>query len=441
MPATELALPIISTVRTDIMDESVGDALLLNRYFKNGDRDAMGELFNRHARTAYHLALATLDNAADAEEAVQAAFIRILLRGGKSEIHNVRGWIMRIVVDVCRDKAKEEIRRRKRQEAAGSNRATATQPDDEKDELVAAAVGAIHALPKKYRVPVWLHHLEGLPFKEVGYALSLPEDTVAQQASRGIEQVRQSLVAAGFTASVVDLREVLTSSALPPAPATLTASIKTLIASAATNRIAVASGITAAKGVIAAVRFVIAGAIVLGAVALMALYRGGDGGGNNETQADADAPVAAKPGPKAPAPLQTFAETLDTKIDVNYHRDYLSEVLDDLVRRAGLRVAFPKPIDKMFTFTLEEKGIAIKQVLEKLAAAGKLDLDLSGDTAVFWKKADDKLLAEFELKIQATNADARCEAAYDLGQLGDKRIYPLLTKLLSDKDLAVAIAA
>src|SRR5262249_32914886 len=97
--------------------EADRDELLIKRFFSNRDPQAIEELFHRHANSAYRLALADLENAADAEEAVQAAFLHILT-GGPKEIRSVRGWIMRIVADKCRDKIKEEARRRARQEAA-----------------------------------------------------------------------------------------------------------------------------------------------------------------------------------------------------------------------------------------------------------------------------------------------------------------------------------
>jgi RNA polymerase sigma factor (sigma-70 family) len=445
MPVTELNLISMSDAQSNVaaQREPTSDALLLVRYFKHGSRDAMDELFNRHTNTAYRLALAEIGNAADAEEAVQAAFLQILLKGGKAKIGNVRGWIMRIVIDTCRDKLKEEIRRRKRQETAAQSQdqsaASASATDSEKAELVSAAISAIKGLPTKYRLPVWLHHLEGLSFKEVGYALSLPEDTVAQQSSRGLEQVRQSLAALGFTASAAAIPALLTSSSLPGAPAALTASLKNLIANAAEQGARAGTAVPNALALKTKAAFAGAVLLVVIAAALVQYH----GGRKNEAKQDGDETSAAASPALPPneeiGKLQ--APILEKKVDAAYRRDSLSEVLNDLDRHASLRSAFSRAIDKSFLFTLEEKQVTVRQLLEKLAKEGKLDLECHGDEVVFWKKADDKTIAELDRKLLDGDEEARCEAIYDLALLGDKRIYPLLSRALSDKQAIVAAKA
>ena len=158
-----------------------------------------------------------------------------------------------------------------------------------------------------------------------------------------------------------------------------------------------------------------------------------------------DSAAAAAPGLKdAEAPPgidKSLTALLDKKIDVLYRRDCLLEVLGDLDKRVGLRSNIPDPIERSFLFTLDEKQATVRQVLEKLAAGGKLDLEYHGDEVVFWKKADDRVLAELQKKLTEGDVEARCEAVHDLAQLGDKRIYPLLFQGLSDKQEAVVAHA
>ena len=308
MLVTELHRPDMTRMESTHANagDPSSDTELLRRYFGHGDRDAMNSLFIRYANTAYRVALADLENAADAEEVVQTAFLYVLQHGNR-DVQNVRGWIMRIVVSACHDKMKEESRRRDRQQAAAENRTIAMEADRENAELVAAAIGAIKALPEKYRLPVWLHHLEGLTFREVAAALSLPEDAVAQQASRGMEQVRQSLAVAGFSAVAVALPELL-GATLPVAPAALTASFKTMIAGSAAKSAGAAAAGMGAKTAAAAtsMKLAIAGALLLATMAVAVVFHSGshplplqqDEGGGHAT-----APVTP-PTPPAPAPAR-----------------------------------------------------------------------------------------------------------------------------------------
>jgi hypothetical protein len=84
---------------------------------------------------------------------------------------------------------------------------------------------------------------------------------------------------------------------------------------------------------------------------------------------------------------------LAVELDFDCRRAYLSEVLDELHQRMGLRAAFPAPIDGSFALTIEPARITVRQVLERLASVGGLDLEYDGDEAVFWRKADETTLA------------------------------------------------
>ncbi|MCY3017845.1 MAG: HEAT repeat domain-containing protein [Planctomycetota bacterium] len=150
----------------------------------------------------------------------------------------------------------------------------------------------------------------------------------------------------------------------------------------------------------------------------------------------------------------SLAQLLVKKADVLYRWDYLPEVLDDLKQRFGLhsacrgvQVAYGQMKPELghlapseennFTFTFEAQQVTIKEVLERLAAAGGLRSEYRGDTVVFWKKADDALLAQLEKELKSEDVQARCDAVCGLSRLSDLRIYPLLFKALSDPDPAV----
>ena len=101
----------------------IDDLSLMQKYVNQGDSEALGTLFRRHADSAYRTALRFTRNQADAEDAVQSAFIKIMrdapgYRGGKG----VRVWIMKIVASACRDSIKQSIRRRNREQIAVEER-------------------------------------------------------------------------------------------------------------------------------------------------------------------------------------------------------------------------------------------------------------------------------------------------------------------------------
>ncbi|MCY3020680.1 MAG: HEAT repeat domain-containing protein [Planctomycetota bacterium] len=148
--------------------------------------------------------------------------------------------------------------------------------------------------------------------------------------------------------------------------------------------------------------------------------------------------LAVSPRYSAPAcAAETVDEILAQKIDVDFWRDYPEEVLALLEIRTGLKSVCPSTIERTFIFNLQEKDLPVKTLLEKLTAAGRLEMERRAGLLVFWQKADDKTLKELGEKLQSADRWARCEAAWDLGNLADPRIYPLLFQAAGDPDSGV----
>ncbi|HVR87398.1 MAG TPA: sigma-70 family RNA polymerase sigma factor [Planctomycetota bacterium] len=214
----------------DSIPTRADDAALLRAFSERGDRQAINVLLARHADAAYRVALRCCRNSADAEDAVQVAFIEVLRHAAKYRGESaVRAWIFGFIVNACRHKAREEGRRASREErAAGSGVLPAEDP-----ALQDAVRSAVRGLPEHYRLPVWLHYCEGLSSPEVADALSLSENTVRSQLSRGVEELRLTLSASGLSVTAVAVVGALASAAVESAPASLTSSLSGLSSSAA----------------------------------------------------------------------------------------------------------------------------------------------------------------------------------------------------------------
>jgi len=213
------------SARIPVLGEPPDDAALLKRFVERNDRQAMGILFSRHADAAYRLALRVCRHAADAEDAVQAAFFEMLRHAAKYRGESaVKPWIFGFVVNACRHKAREEGRRAAREERAAA--ATGEGAPREDPHLQSAVRNAVQELPDPYRVPIWLHYCEGLTSGEVAETLSLSENTVRSQLSRGVDQLRTSLATTGLSVSGAALTGALAAAAAAEtAPATLTATL------------------------------------------------------------------------------------------------------------------------------------------------------------------------------------------------------------------------
>lgn len=130
-------------------------------------------------------------------------------------------------------------------------------------------------------------------------------------------------------------------------------------------------------------------------------------------------------------------EVLDKKLDASYTRVYLSELVGDLRARAKLETVYPLTLNRSFNFTLADKNADVKTILDKVVAAGNLEKEIKNGVVIFTQKADDKVIADLTTKLQDTDRWKRCEAVWQLSQLADKRIYPLLFKASADADAGV----
>lgn len=234
----------------DVAESQPSDLDALRRFGAKGAPDALGELFARHSDSAYRLALAMTHNAADAEDAVQAAFLQIVshkCRFDERRGTSVRGWLMGIVIHSVQRKVREEARRHRRELKLSAARRDNEAADEA--QLRDEAVQAVRELPEPYRVPVWLHFLEQLSFEEIGGALAQPVSTVRDHSHRGIEMVRTQLVARGYVvASTSAMAALVATAPLAPAPASLAALGSQALAVAKGSSALAASGF-AFKGV------------------------------------------------------------------------------------------------------------------------------------------------------------------------------------------------
>jgi RNA polymerase sigma-70 factor, ECF subfamily len=159
-----------------------------------GDQRAYRELAGRHLPAMLGLARRVLGNAADAEEVVQEAMLRVWTHAPRWQpLAAFRTWLTRVVVNLCLD--------RKRRaswvalEAAGeivdpAPSAAEQSETDERDRLVA---DAIEELPARQRAAIMLTYSEGLSNAQVAEILDTTVSAVETLLMRGKQNLRRAL--------------------------------------------------------------------------------------------------------------------------------------------------------------------------------------------------------------------------------------------------------
>ncbi len=198
------------------------DAELLRRFSSQGDREALGALFRRHAGFAFRTAHLILKEAGAAEDVVQEAFLQVLRQApGFDPARPFQPWFRAVVAHT----ALKHLRTSRRRDA---REAQAIRPDLVTEEPTMAMIDRetrsrlrteVEALPEDLRLPVELHYQAGYSYKEVARALGCPEGTVATRLAAARERIKIALVTAGvLLAAGTSLEEALAAAGPLPAP-------------------------------------------------------------------------------------------------------------------------------------------------------------------------------------------------------------------------------
>jgi RNA polymerase sigma-70 factor (ECF subfamily) len=172
-------------------------------------RGRFAELVARHQRRAARIGFHYLRDAADADEAVQDAFVKAYLHIGTfREELPFEVWFTRILINGCLDRLKARRRRERwiappAVDAAGNERDPAEylrsrgpSPEDRllSKERRQQVLAALSRLPERQRLVFMLSHFEGRSSREVSAMTGLNESTVRVHLFRAIRRLRALLV-------------------------------------------------------------------------------------------------------------------------------------------------------------------------------------------------------------------------------------------------------
>jgi RNA polymerase sigma-70 factor, ECF subfamily len=183
-------------------DSSAADVEAVERMAR-GDHDAVGDLYDRHGRSVYSLALRVLRDQSDAEEVVQEVFSQAWRQAQRYDRR--RGSVIAWLLTVARSRAIDRLRGRKaRPEPAGDETLlgdlpATDQPPDEQAVWAGQAArirGALEGISALQRVAIELAFFEGLTHAEISERLELPLGTVKTRIRQGLLTLRDRLAGA-----------------------------------------------------------------------------------------------------------------------------------------------------------------------------------------------------------------------------------------------------
>ena len=133
-------------------------------------------IYNRRVDMVYRVCFMLLKNAADAEDAVQTVFIKLMQSGTSFADHeHEKAWLIRTARNHCLN-VLSHWWRRKRVSMDGLAEPAAGLEDDAR-ELWRLVLD----MPAKYKTVVYLYYYEGYTAREIADILEMKESTVRSQ--------------------------------------------------------------------------------------------------------------------------------------------------------------------------------------------------------------------------------------------------------------------
>ena len=174
---------------------------------KQGNMQALEELFQRHEKIVYHIVLRTMGAGEDVKDISQEVFLKAYRNLSKFDGKSASStWIYRIAVNTCID----EMRKRKgkqtysldaelEQEDGNYQRQFADTVDTPEQSLIRQelrqeVVTALEQLSPEHKTALVLREMQGFSYEEISEITQTPLGTVKSRISRAKIQLKEEIL-------------------------------------------------------------------------------------------------------------------------------------------------------------------------------------------------------------------------------------------------------
>ena len=168
----------------------IADKIVQDQARQHADEAALAALVSQYSGTLYRVAYSVLRNAADAEDAVQEAFMRVLRhRDTLHEVRDQRVWLIRIVWNVVLDRKRRAKSRPETDDVSELARVLPAGGLSAEERAAAAqhhahVLACVEQLPAKERQVLMLSAFEELTSVEIASVVGITESSVRSRLFR-----------------------------------------------------------------------------------------------------------------------------------------------------------------------------------------------------------------------------------------------------------------
>jgi RNA polymerase sigma-70 factor (ECF subfamily) len=168
----------------------IADKVVCDGVRQHAEEEALSALVSQYSGTLYRVAYSVLRNSADAEDAVQEAFMRVLRhRDTLSDVRDQRVWLIRIVWNIVLDRKRRSKTRPETDDVAELSRVLPAKGLSAEQRAAAAehhahVLACVEQLPAKEREVLMLSAFEELNSVEIAAVVGITESSVRSRLFR-----------------------------------------------------------------------------------------------------------------------------------------------------------------------------------------------------------------------------------------------------------------
>ena len=155
------------------------------------DRPTLERLYLKQEKLLFNIAIRWTWNAAEAQELVQEAYLRLWTRRLRINPETASSYVYRIVLNLCQKHARRRERWRRVRSLFGANAVSPAGPEVEwqNDQLRSA----IEELSENQRKVLLLTEYSDLKQREIAELLDIPIGTVASRRNLAIQRLKEAI--------------------------------------------------------------------------------------------------------------------------------------------------------------------------------------------------------------------------------------------------------
>lgn len=149
----------------------------------------------RHADPVWHVCFLHFGKTADAQDAFQETFLKLLAYEGEfSDEEHEKAWLIRVAANVCKDMLKRADRKRTvAHDEVDLSAFSSNDPLDTPGSALSEVMAAMMQLPREQRTALYLCSVQGFTADEVACVMGCSSNTVYSWVSRARSRLKEVL--------------------------------------------------------------------------------------------------------------------------------------------------------------------------------------------------------------------------------------------------------